>query len=134
VKPFAISAVIFRRHRQYHAADDRIVEHRTGMRQGLGELLLHLRRILDAHGLDADGLGLAARFGLTSSVPVSRIYQSRVSLFLSSSPRVSNAASRGRAKTSSIPTTGSTKRLGGGKKAAGMGVPLWRGRCRNRRP
>jgi len=26
------------------------------MSQGLGELLLHLRRILDAHALDADGL------------------------------------------------------------------------------
>src|SRR5258705_6152601 len=46
----------FRRHRQLHAVDDRIDEHRTGMSQGLGELLLHLRRILDAHTLDADGL------------------------------------------------------------------------------
>src|SRR5882757_8396877 len=46
----------FRRHCQLHAVDDRIDEHRTGMSQGLGELLLHLRRILDAHALDADGL------------------------------------------------------------------------------
>src|ERR1700737_4767296 len=46
----------FRGHRQLHAVDDRIDEHRTGMSQGLGELLLHLRRILDAHALDADGL------------------------------------------------------------------------------
>src|SRR5712672_4843547 len=45
-----------RRHRQLHAVDDRIDQHRTGMSQGLGELLLHLRRILDAHALDADGL------------------------------------------------------------------------------
>src|SRR5258707_10739953 len=46
----------FRRHRQLHAVDDRIDEHRTGMSQGLGELRLHLCRILDAHALDADGL------------------------------------------------------------------------------
>src|SRR6266404_8051884 len=45
----------FRRHRQLQAVDDRIDEHRTRMSQGLGELLLHLRRILDAHALDADG-------------------------------------------------------------------------------
>src|SRR6267154_4483561 len=47
----------FRRHRQLQAVDDRIDEHGTGMSQGLGELLLNLRRILDAHALDADGLG-----------------------------------------------------------------------------
>src|SRR6267154_1384504 len=47
----------FRRHRQLQAVDDRIDEHRTGMSQGFGELRLHLRRILDAHALDADGLG-----------------------------------------------------------------------------
>src|SRR5258706_296458 len=46
----------FRRHCQLHAVDDCIDEHRTGMSQGLGELLLHLRRILDAYALDADGL------------------------------------------------------------------------------
>src|SRR6266446_5072260 len=46
----------FRRHRQLHAVDDRIDQHRTGMSQGLGELLLHLRRILNAHTLYADGL------------------------------------------------------------------------------
>jgi len=42
------------------------------MSQGLGELRLHLCRILDAHALDADGFSMAAKFGLTSSVPVSR--------------------------------------------------------------
>src|SRR5260221_13188619 len=46
----------FRRHRQLHAVDDRIDEHGTGMSQRLGELLLHLRRILEAHALDAEGL------------------------------------------------------------------------------
>src|SRR5258707_11735279 len=46
----------FRRHRQLHAVDDRIDQHRTGMSQGLGELLLYLGRVLNAHTLYADGL------------------------------------------------------------------------------
>src|ERR1700694_5724893 len=46
----------FRRHRQLHAVDDRIDEHRPWRSERLSELPLPLLRILDAHALDADAL------------------------------------------------------------------------------
>src|SRR5467141_2415366 len=47
----------FSRPCELHAVDDGIDQHRAGMGQRRGELALDVGWILDAHALDADGLG-----------------------------------------------------------------------------